>query len=177
MSDEQTETFGDVICEVQGDLSQRQFAKLAGDVPPGNVNDWLQSRPPRLKLLLQVLEALEEAELLAPEQRERLFRSAGYVDPRRDRGPASGKSFSAPKAAPSPDLEGFFANRQSQEPPLDRLLRAYGELLKSLQAEGRPVPPLDAGSLGGWESLTHVRVDAYINGLREDAAPGGKPSR
>jgi len=176
MSNEQTETFGDVMCEIQGDHSQRQFAKLAGDVPPGNVNDWLQSRPPRLKLLLQVLEALEEAELVSSEQRERLFRSAGYVDPRRDRGAAANAPYAAPKTAPTPDLKGYFANRQSQEAPVDRLLRAYGELLKRRQAEGCAVPPLDAGSLGDWEKLTDERVDDYIKGLQENATRGAKRS-
>lgn len=185
MSDEQIETFGDVIQEIQGDLGQRQFARVAGDVPPGNVNDWLQSRPPKLKLLLQVAEALEEAELLSPEQRERLFRAAEYVDPRRDRSAGPGApavaAFSAPaptaKASAAPNLKSYFANRQAQPAALDRLLRHYGELLKWCQTEGFAVPPLDAASLGAWEALTDERVDQYLKGLREAAAAGGKPSR
>ncbi|MGV3723386.1 MAG: hypothetical protein ACO1SX_21025 [Actinomycetota bacterium] len=173
MSDEQLETFGDVIQEIQGDLGQREFARLAGDVPPGNVNDWLHSRVPRLKQLLQVVEALEEAELLDPAQRERLFRAAGYVDPRRDRGGKSSASFATQAPSPAPDLKGFFANRQGQG-SLDRLLRQYGELMKWSQAEGYSAPPLDGGSLGDWEALTDQCVDQYIQRLRDEAIRGGK---
>jgi hypothetical protein len=177
MPDDLTETFGDVICEIQGDLSLREFAELAGEFTPANVNDWLKSRPPRIKVLVQVVEALEEAESLTPTQRERLFRAAGYVDPRRDRGGGSGSPFNAPAPEAAPDLKGYFASRQPQEPSLDRLLRLYGELLKSCQAEGRPVPPLDAGSLGGWETLTTEQVDDYIGLLRAEATRTGKRRR
>jgi len=173
MADEALEAFGDVIREIQGDLGQRQFAKLAGDVPPGNVGEWLRDRVPKLKQLLQVIEALEEVELLDAAQRERLFRAADYVDPRRDRGGKSSTFSVSPAASPTPDLKGFFASRQSQGQSLDRLLRQYGELLKWCQAAGYAVPPLDAGSLGGWEALTDEGVDSYIAGLKESAIRGG----
>jgi hypothetical protein len=126
-----------------------------------------------LKQLLQVVEALEEAELLDPSQRERLFRAADYVDPRRDRGGKGSTSFATQAPSPAPDLKGFFANRQAQG-SLDRLLRLYGELMKWSQAEGYTAPPLDGGSLGSWESLTDERVDRYVQGLRDEAIRGGK---
>lgn len=175
MSAEQTESFGDVIREIQGDLSPRQFAQLAANVPPTQVNDWLRDRVPRLKQLLQVVEALEEAEQLMPEQRERLFRAAGYIDPRRDRGARS----SAPPApsAPSPDLKAFFANRETREAPLERLLRLYGELFRWCQAEGYPVPALDGNRFAGSDQLTEERVDQYLAALREEAERAGKRAR
>jgi len=167
MPERRTETFGDVIRELQGSLTQRKFADLAAGVSNAYVNDWLQNRVPRLKTLVQVADALESAGRLTPSQRARLFTAAGYVDPR----PAS----TGAEAGLGPvDLKSFFTNRIGNESPFDRLLRLFGELVKWAEEQQLPKPVLDSGFFGGWDTLTDADVDDYIERLRDEAIRAGK---
>jgi hypothetical protein len=177
MAPEQAETFADVIREVVGDNTQRDVAEW-GDVSHTYVNDWLQHRKPTLKTLRKFVDRLEARGRLKPGQRERMFRTCGYVDPGRanhyeehvgqDIRVTTGMVEEIVRRAVEET-----AQRLMEQSPADQLLEGLDQLAADYPDLQIPVPSFS----GGVRSLTPERVRDLIHTLRQMAEEGLHPKK